>query len=166
LRFAIGIYLFVLLFYYNTTNGFLVVSLFLVGAFTDMLDGSIARGLNMKTKLGAIIDPIADRFLVIPIVIYALVIQHFWLFFAMIVGEIINGLASVYSQGKGVFVESNIYGKVKMVLQCLVFIAMLFYFPEPPNMFFIYMLWFSVGLLIVSVIYKFIEIRTIQHENL
>ena len=39
--------------------------LFVVAAFTDVLDGFLARLLNQQTYLGAILDPIADKFLLI-----------------------------------------------------------------------------------------------------
>lgn len=43
--------------------------LFGVLAFTDYLDGYLARRLNQKTELGALIDPIADKVLVAALVV-------------------------------------------------------------------------------------------------
>ncbi len=37
--------------------------LFCVAAFTDMVDGSIARILGQRTRLGAFLDPVADKLL-------------------------------------------------------------------------------------------------------
>ena len=39
-------------------------AIFLVTAFTDMLDGKIARKYNLVTTLGKVIDPLADKFMV------------------------------------------------------------------------------------------------------
>ncbi len=39
--------------------------IFVVMAVSDMLDGLLARRLNAKTRLGAILDPLADKALVI-----------------------------------------------------------------------------------------------------
>ena len=39
--------------------------LFVCAALTDMVDGLIARHFNQKTLLGACLDPIADKFLMI-----------------------------------------------------------------------------------------------------
>lgn len=39
--------------------------LFLVASFTDVLDGNIARWFNQRTFLGACLDPIADKILLI-----------------------------------------------------------------------------------------------------
>ncbi len=39
--------------------------LFVVAAITDLFDGFLARLTNQKTKLGAFLDPLADKFLLI-----------------------------------------------------------------------------------------------------
>ena len=46
-----------------------VFSLIILGGITDYLDGYFARKLSLKTKFGAIIDPLTDKiFLLIPLV--------------------------------------------------------------------------------------------------
>ena len=40
-------------------------SLFFIGSITDALDGILARVLNQKTKIGAYLDPLADKGLVV-----------------------------------------------------------------------------------------------------
>lgn len=162
IRIIIGIFLFVLLFYYENTNQLLIVLLFCVGAFTDMLDGSVARALNKETKVGAFLDSIADRILLVPIAIYSLFSLHRWLFLLLILLEVINALISVYAQGKNVFVQANIFGKIKMFLQSVVFLAILILWPEPPNEFFIYMLWISVYFIIISIFFKILEVKKEQ----
>ncbi|MBS4059960.1 MAG: CDP-diacylglycerol--glycerol-3-phosphate 3-phosphatidyltransferase [Bacteroidetes bacterium] len=39
--------------------------LFVVAAVTDLLDGFLARVTNQKTRLGAFLDPLADKFLLL-----------------------------------------------------------------------------------------------------
>ena len=45
------------------------VGVFTVAALTDWLDGFLARRFNQRTKLGAILDPIADKLLVLTAII-------------------------------------------------------------------------------------------------
>jgi len=161
-RIIIGIFLFILLFYYKNTNQFLVVSLFFLGAFTDMLDGSIARGLNKETKFGIIFDPIADGILIIPIAIYSLFNSHRWLFLLLVLLEIINALVSAYAQNRSILIKSNIFGKIKMVLQSVVFLAILIFWPQEPNEFLIYILWVSMCFIVISIFFKIWEIHPIK----
>jgi len=43
----------------------LAMAIFVVMAFSDLLDGVLARRLNQMTRLGAILDPLADKALII-----------------------------------------------------------------------------------------------------
>ncbi len=47
----------------------LAFGLFLLGIVTDALDGFIARKYSLQTKLGSILDPIADKTLILSILI-------------------------------------------------------------------------------------------------
>jgi cardiolipin synthase (CMP-forming) len=42
----------------------MAVGVFLLMAFTDMLDGYLARRLNQATRLGRLLDPLADKLLI------------------------------------------------------------------------------------------------------
>tara|TARA_B100000029_G_scaffold299619_2_gene292560 strand:- start:2939 stop:3496 length:558 start_codon:yes stop_codon:yes gene_type:complete len=62
----------ILISFYN--QDFLIaLSLFLLAAFTDALDGFLARTMNWKTDLGKILDPIADKVMLVGLILV------FWL---------------------------------------------------------------------------------------
>ncbi len=44
---------------------YLALGLFMFMAFSDLLDGYLARRLNCRTRLGAILDPLADKVLIV-----------------------------------------------------------------------------------------------------
>ena len=46
------------------TNAFLALSIFLVAAGTDLLDGYLARRWKQITTVGTLLDPIADKLLI------------------------------------------------------------------------------------------------------
>ncbi len=150
-RVAIGIILFLLLFFFDVSDKLLVLSLFCVGALTDLFDGSVARGLNKVTEFGAMLDSTADRILIIPIAVYSLFTAHKWLLLFLILAEILNALASIYYKSKEIYLESNIFGKTKMVLQSAVFISILLAWPLAPSYFFILALWATVPFTFLSI---------------
>ncbi len=47
----------------------LALAVLMVSGVTDYLDGKLARSLNQTSKIGAILDPVADRFFILAVVI-------------------------------------------------------------------------------------------------
>ena len=47
----------------------LALVVLMVSGITDYLDGKLARPLNQTSKIGAILDPVADRFFILAVVI-------------------------------------------------------------------------------------------------
>jgi len=159
LRIFISILLFVLLFFYGYENKVVIILLFFIGALTDLFDGSVARGLNKVTELGAMLDSTADRLLIIPIAVYSLFPQYKWLLLALLLAEIANSFTSIYYKSKEIYLESNIYGKTKMVIQSLVFFVILIVWPNNPSKIFIYALWLTVILTFLSASARIAELK-------
>ena len=163
LRIVIGLVLFVLLFVFGLTNKTLIISLFCIGIATDLLDGSIARGLNKVSELGATLDPIADRFLILPIAIYSLYKIHWILLIVWFLTEIVNALTSTFYKKKKAYTESNIFGKTKMVLWCVVFLAILIIWPRALPVLFVDIIWISLIISFLSIFTKFLELKKEGH---
>lgn len=94
------------------------VPLFLFTAFTDAIDGSLARARKQVSEWGTIADPVADKIL-IGLVVLLFVIKHLGLFlgFLILFFELaIVAIAFLHKQ-RGEHVSANVFGKVKMFLQ-------------------------------------------------
>lgn len=107
--------------------------LFLIAASTDMLDGTLARFFNEKTQLGACLDPIADKFLVLSVFFTLAFAQsplfHIPLWFVSIVFIkeliLIGGALIVYHKTGSLEINPSWLGKTAMFVQ-IVFITWLF----------------------------------------
>lgn len=97
------------------------VTLFLGAAFTDYLDGHFARSRGQVTRLGQLLDPIADK-LLISAALISLVENQLapaWAVVIIIGREFaVTGLRSIAATD-GVVIAASKMGKFKMLLQVL-----------------------------------------------
>lgn len=94
------------------------VPLFLFVAFTDALDGSLARIRRQITEWGIVFDPIADK-LFIGSVLFIIVLQHinFAVGIALLGVEIVMVIGGWWYKSRGKIEPANVWGKVKMVAE-------------------------------------------------
>jgi len=156
-RIAVSIVLFVLLFFLAIENKTLIISLFVFGAITDLFDGSVARCLNKETEFGAMIDPLADRILILPIAVYSLYQSQKWLLLFLLVAEVFNAIVAIFYKSKEVY-KANIFGKTRMVILSVVFVVILIVWPASPPTFFIDVLWFSLLFSFLSIMTSILEL--------
>ncbi len=140
--FAIPLFLLALI-YYNRSGRqsfyFAALFIFALAAISDGLDGYIARSRNMKTKLGAVLDPIADKLLLnSAIILLAYGIGDLYqipIWFAVLVVSrdlLIVGGALVIRWFKGdLQVKPCWWGKIAAVLQMGMVIWVLIKLPRP-----------------------------------
>ena len=158
-RVAIGLILIIMLFFFGIENKFLIISLFCVGALTDLFDGPVARGLNKVTEFGAMLDPIADRLLILPIAVYSLYQSQKWLLLILLLTEVIDGITGIFYKSKETFSGVNVFGKTRMVLLSLVFAVILIVWPNPPSEFFIDVIWISLIFSVLSIFTRILELK-------
>ena len=107
--------------WFGVPRHILGVSIFLAAAFTDFLDGRIARSRNQVSRLGKLLDPIADK-LLISAALISLVENRLAPAWAVciIVGRefAVTGLRSIVA-GEGVIISASLMGKFKMMTQVL-----------------------------------------------
>jgi cardiolipin synthase (CMP-forming) len=105
---------------------FLAICAFLAAAVCDGVDGYIARRYNQRSELGAILDPLGDKLLLVAgIVLLSLHHEQYlphlplWLTATVISRDmlLLVGLAVVYYACGKVIVKPHLIGKVATVLQ-------------------------------------------------
>ena len=104
-----------------TGREFVGLAIFLVAAITDFFDGWVARRRNQTTRLGALLDPIADKLLMSAAFISLVEMDSThvpaWMVVIVIGREFaVSGLRSIAAQ-QGVTIAASPLGKGKMVSQ-------------------------------------------------
>jgi CDP-diacylglycerol--glycerol-3-phosphate 3-phosphatidyltransferase len=101
---------------------------FATAAFTDFLDGYLARRSGQITNLGKLLDPVADKLLVASGLILLVQVQQVavWLAIVMIARELIVTGARAVAAKEGFIVPADSLGKFKVIGQiggilCLIF---------------------------------------------
>jgi CDP-diacylglycerol--glycerol-3-phosphate 3-phosphatidyltransferase len=102
---------------------------FILAAISDFLDGMIAQKKNMVTDFGKLMDPIADKILVLAA--FATFVQmqliEAWMFVIIIAREILITSLRLFALNKGKVLSAARAGKHKTVSQMLViFVILLF----------------------------------------
>lgn len=114
-----------------TTEGKLVAFiLFIVASLTDAIDGHWARSKKITTKIGAFLDPLADKMLV-NLAFLALVylgVVPVWAFAIILVRDfVVDGLRMVASEA-GKTISASPFGKIKTIFQMTTLIVFLLNF--------------------------------------
>lgn len=135
------------------TNTFLALLIFLIAAFTDLIDGYLARRWNQITTVGMLLDPIADK-LLISAALIALVQQQRlagWMAIVIVGREFaVSGLRSIAGE-TGLVIAASDLGKTKMAFQVAAVAALLASHDWPG------LLSLSQGLLWIVVIFAFVS---------
>lgn len=108
-------------------SNFLGLGIFLVAAITDFFDGYFARRMKKITRLGALLDPIADKLLMSAafISLVELGVARAWMVVIIIGREFaVSGLRSIAAQ-QGVTISASPLGKSKMVSQVVAIALMI-----------------------------------------
>ena len=120
---------------------------FVIASVTDFFDGFIARQWNQMTKLGSILDPLADKLLVLAGFIGLLAMGRagaFAIFLILSREFFITGLRVVIvAEGKEV--ASTMAGKIKTVVQMIAIGFLIMNWPMGTEL-----LWLAVALTLYS----------------
>lgn len=97
----------------------IAISIFLVAAFTDFLDGHLARKYHLVSNLGKLLDPIADKMLFYSGLFLIIVtgVLPLWacavVFFINLCRDFSIDCLRMLAASKNVVLAANIFGKIK-----------------------------------------------------
>lgn len=113
--------------WFGVTRYAFAIVLFLAAAITDFFDGHLARRRNQVSKLGILLDPVADKLLVSAALI-VLVEKHLapaWAVVIILGREFaVTGLRSI-AAADGLVISANMSGKIKMWAQCVAIVSLM-----------------------------------------
>ncbi len=97
--------------------------IFVGASITDYFDGLIARKLNIVSNFGKLMDPLADKILVISALIMLninpIAYLHWVITIIIAFREIAVTILREYYHNKGVIIPANFAGKIKTTLQMI-----------------------------------------------
>ena len=106
---------------------YIAAAIFFIASLTDFLDGYLARKNNLVTNFGKIMDPFADKLLVLTALIY-LAIEHTipgWIVIVIIARELLVTSLRALAADNGIILAARNLGKYKTVSQMLAIIFLI-----------------------------------------
>ncbi|MFH1504608.1 MAG: CDP-diacylglycerol--glycerol-3-phosphate 3-phosphatidyltransferase [Candidatus Omnitrophota bacterium] len=153
----------------GNTFSLLIMALIIFGiaSLTDFFDGYLARKKNLISDLGKLLDPIADKILIIGIfcAFLELKVVNAWMVSLIMFREFLITGIRLYGLNKGIVLEAQKLGKHKTVSQVIgiisIFTALILskVFPEGKTVFFLYqifiplMMWYIIIITLFSGVY-------------
>lgn len=106
---------------WHVANEQVALGIFLVAAFTDLLDGYLARRWRQITTVGTLLDPIADKLLVSSALVSLVQVRVIpgWMAILVIGREFaVTGLRGI-AAASGITIKASDLGKTKMLAQVI-----------------------------------------------
>jgi CDP-diacylglycerol--glycerol-3-phosphate 3-phosphatidyltransferase len=118
----------------ETPNGdALAAAVFALAALSDGLDGYIARSRDSVTTFGKLMDPLADKLLIVAALVSLVSLGRLaaWVAMVIIAREFaVTGLRALAAE-RGVVISASWLGKVKTALQVAAVFALIIWDPAP-----------------------------------
>ncbi|MFN2340235.1 MAG: CDP-diacylglycerol--glycerol-3-phosphate 3-phosphatidyltransferase [Halanaerobium sp.] len=103
------------------------LAVFVLAALTDKFDGYYARKHNLITTLGKILDPLADKLLIIGVftAFVEIGVLSTWPLLIIVARELAVTGMRVVAADQGTVIAANIWGKTKTTIQIITAIALI-----------------------------------------
>jgi CDP-diacylglycerol--glycerol-3-phosphate 3-phosphatidyltransferase len=112
----------------ETRDGDLLAAIvFAVASLTDLLDGYLARTRNAVTTFGKLMDPLADKLLIVAALVSLVSLNRLaaWVAMVIIARELAVTLLRTAAAQQGVVVAAGMFGKAKTCLQIAAVLALI-----------------------------------------
>jgi CDP-diacylglycerol--glycerol-3-phosphate 3-phosphatidyltransferase len=114
----------------SRSAGFWAAAIFAIASITDWLDGYLARRMGIVTVFGKFLDPIADKLIVMSVLI--MILPYGWVpawMVLIILGReiIITGLRGLAST-EGIVIPASNLGKFKTIFQIVAILGLLLHY--------------------------------------
>lgn len=110
----------------------IAIVIFVVAGLTDILDGYIARKYNLITRLGIVLDPLADKLMLLTVLISITLKNQipFWIIVVVAIKEtlLILGAITLFND-HDIVVPANRFGKVSTIAFYIAILAVAFELP-------------------------------------
>ncbi|MBD3245435.1 MAG: CDP-diacylglycerol--glycerol-3-phosphate 3-phosphatidyltransferase [Candidatus Omnitrophica bacterium] len=109
---------------------YVAAGVFLIAVFTDFLDGLIARIKKEKSELGQIIDPLADKLLLLTAFISLYLLEFtipLWVVLVVVSrdGVILIGVLTLHLMNKKIQFSPSVWGKLTTFFQMITILSVL-----------------------------------------
>ena len=118
----------------ETPNGDVIAAIvFALAAATDGLDGYIARSRESITTFGKLMDPLADKLLIVGALLSLVSLNRLeaWIAMVIIAREVAVTILRTIAAERGLVIAASWLGKAKTVLQIAAVIALIAANPSP-----------------------------------
>ncbi len=111
----------------------LAAAVFAIASFTDAIDGWLARRREAITTFGKLMDPVADKLLIIAALLSLVSLDRLdaWVAMVIIAREFAVTVARLAARGEGVVIAANWWGKTKTAVQVLTILLLILVNPAP-----------------------------------
>jgi CDP-diacylglycerol--glycerol-3-phosphate 3-phosphatidyltransferase len=106
----------------------LAAIVFVAASVTDAVDGYLARARNSITTFGKLMDPIADKLLIVAalVVLVSVARLQAWVAMVIIAREFaVTVLRAAVGAGQGLVISASAFGKAKTILQVAMVLALI-----------------------------------------
>jgi CDP-diacylglycerol--glycerol-3-phosphate 3-phosphatidyltransferase len=118
----------------NTPSGdVLAAVVFALASLTDFIDGYLARARDSITTFGKLMDPLADKLLIVAALISLVSLHRLaaWVAMVIITRELAVTVLRMTATQAGVVIAASMFGKIKTCLQIAAILAVIAVHGQP-----------------------------------